>query len=129
MFELAKEYFRSWISKREPWFFENSKVPVWLSKVAPIEINAVNIVCFVFSRGKMLKTTQRHETIHYHQQIEMAFLFHWVAYAYYFLKGLVVYRNGRKAYSENPFEREANDNQKKHKYLYRRPLWNWVNYR
>jgi hypothetical protein len=129
MIEKTKECFRNWVSKRVPWFFENSRIPVWLSKISPIEINAVSVVCFVFSRGTMLKTTRRHETIHYQQQVEMAFLFHWVAYVCYFVKGLVVYRDGKKAYRENPFEREAHDNQKKHKYLYRRPLWNWVNYR
>ena len=46
---------KKWLSKREPWIFENSKIPVWLSKVSPIEINAINILCFVlfvlFSMG------------------------------------------------------------------------------
>ena len=129
MFEIVKEKIRLWVSKRTPWFFENNKVPVWLSKVAPIEIGAVNILCFVFSRGEISKTSRRHETIHYQQQVEMLFLLHWILYSLYLVKGLIVYRSGEKAYRENPFEREAYDNQKKHKYLDRRPLWNWTSYR
>ena len=49
-------------------------------------------------------------------------------YGIFWVVGLLRYRNGKKAYYENPFEREAYDNQKKYTYLEKRPLWNWVNY-
>jgi len=62
-------FLQRWISKRRPWVFENSKLPVWLSKLAPIEIWAMSFACFVVCRGEMSKTTRRHETIHYHQQL------------------------------------------------------------
>ena len=74
------------------------------------------------------KTTRRHETIHYHQQIEMLFLGQWLLYGIFWLVGMVRYRDGKKAYRENPFEREAYDNEKKYTYLEKRPLWNWRNY-
>ena len=120
---------RKWLSKRDPWVFENSKVPVWLSKVAPIEISVVNILCFVFCRGKLSKTSRRHETIHYIQQLEMMFLFHWVAYLFYFFWGSLKNRSFVKGYRENPFEKEAHDNQRKPTYLSKRSLWNWRSYR
>ncbi len=123
-----RELVRKWISRRKPFVFENSKLPVWLSKIAPIEINAVSFACFVFCRGELSKTSRRHETIHYHQQLEMIFVGQWLLYGLFCLIGLVRYRSGKKAYYENPFEREAYDNQKKYTYLEKRPLWSWTNY-
>ena len=123
-----RELVRKWISRRKPLVFENSKLPVWLSKIAPIEINAVSFACFVFCRGELSKTSRRHETIHYHQQLEMIFVGQWLLYGLFCLIGFVRYRSRTKAYYENPFEREAYDNQKKYTYLEKRPLWSWTNY-
>jgi len=123
-----RELVRKWISRRKPLVFENSKLPVWLSKIAPIEINAVSFACFVFCRGELSKTSRRHETIHYHQQLEMIFVGQWLLYGLFCLIGFVRYRSRKKAYYENPFEREAYDNQKKYTYLEKRPLWSWTNY-
>lgn len=122
------EKIRGFISKREPIFFEDSKIPVWLSKISPIEIGALSFAFFVFSRGKLTKTTKRHETIHYHQQLELLFVFQWILYGVFWVVGLVRYRDGKKAYYENPFEREAYANAKKTTYLGKRPLWNWRHY-
>jgi hypothetical protein len=119
---------QNWISKRKPWVFENSRLPVWVSKLAPIEIWALSFACFVFCRGELSKTTRRHETIHYHQQWELLFVGQWILYGVFWLVGLVRYRSGEKAYRENPFEREAYDNEKKYTYLEKRPLWNWRKY-
>ena len=58
----------------------------------------------------------------------MLFVGQWILYATFWLIGLVKYRSGKKAYYENPFEREAYDNEKKYTYLDKRPLWNWVHY-
>ena len=123
-----RELVRKWISRREPFVFENSKIPVWLSKVAPIEINALSFACFVFCRGTLSKTSRRHETIHYHQQLELAFVGQWVLYGLFSLVGFLIYRSPSKAYYENPFEREAYSNEKKFTYLAKRPLWNWTHY-
>lgn len=122
------KWLQQWISKREPWVFENSKIPVWLSKISPIEIGALSFAFFVFARGTISKRLMRHETIHYHQQLEMLFVFQWILYGLFWLVGLVRYRDGAKAYRENPFEREAYSNQNKYTYLDKRPLWNWVHY-
>ncbi len=121
-------WLQSWISKRTPLVFENNKIPVWLSKLAPIEIHAISFACFVFCREAPSKTTLRHETIHYHQQLELLFVGFWVLYVFFYLKGLARYFNGEKAYRNNPFEREAYDNERKLKYLERRQLWAWRDY-
>ena len=117
---------RNW----EPRFIENSKVPVTLSKIAPLEIGAISFGWWVWSRGTVGVVTRRHETIHFQQQLELGFVLQWVLYVLFWLVGLVVYRfDGYKAYRENPFEREAYANERKTKYLPEtRMRWSWVRY-
>ena len=111
-----------------PWFIENSKVPVWLSKLAPINIWALSFGPWVWCRGELSKTTRRHEIIHFQQQLEMAFVFQWIAYGLFYLVGLAKYRDGATAYRENPFEREAYSNDRKFTYLEKRKRYAWVAY-
>ena len=42
-----------------PLIYENSKIPVWLSKVSPIEINALSFFIFVFARGESADEVER----------------------------------------------------------------------
>lgn len=95
--------------KAKPFFFENSKVPVWLSKVAPIEINAITLGPFVFSRGEISDKTKRHETIHYQQYIELLFIGFLVIYVFDFLYAAIIKKKGftRNAYLAIRFEQEA----------------------
>ena len=109
----------------EPKFIENSKLPGWLSKIAPITIGAVSIAFWVFGRGALSKTTRRHETIHYQQQIELLFIGQWILYGLFHLIGLVRYRDGATAYRENPFEREAYANEDRPYYLFNRKRYCW----
>ena len=78
----------------KPFFFENSKVPVWLSKLAPIEINAITLGPLVFSRGEISEKTKRHETIHYQQYIELLFIGFLVIYLYDYLYAAIIKRKG-----------------------------------
>jgi len=109
-------------------FIENSRIPVWLSKISPIEIGAITLMGFVFSRGGMSPATKRHETIHFQQQLEMAFIFFFLFYLLFWLVGLVKYRNGARSYRENPFEREAYSNEFTKDYLAKRRRYSWVKY-
>ena len=43
-----------------PIIIENSKVPVWLSKVSPIEIGAISLGIAVFARGELFEHQIRH---------------------------------------------------------------------
>tara|TARA_X000000950_G_scaffold211112_1_gene253899 strand:- start:612 stop:1016 length:405 start_codon:yes stop_codon:yes gene_type:complete len=114
----------------EPIFIENSKVPVVLSKVAPLKIEALSFGWWVWSRREIGTVTRRHETIHFQQQLELLFLFQWILYVLFWVIGLFVYKfDGNKAYRENPFEREAYANDRKTKYLSEtRKRYAWINY-
>ena len=122
------ELFRQWISRREPWFFENSILPSILSKIAPIEVFAFSFGPFVFCREKLPLQTRQHEIIHYHQQLELAFILQWLLYGYFWINGRFAGLSGSQAYSANPFEIEAYENDSNIMYLEERPLWAWRKY-
>lgn len=122
------EFLRKWISKKEPWFFENSSLPVWLSKVAPIEVFAFSFGPFVWCRERLPISTRQHEIIHYHQQLEMLFIGQWILYGYYWISGKFSGLSGKDAYYMNPFEAEAYANDNNVMYLDERPLWAWRKY-
>tara|TARA_R110000824_G_scaffold194057_10_gene376563 strand:- start:2633 stop:2980 length:348 start_codon:yes stop_codon:yes gene_type:complete len=113
----------------KPLFFEYSKIPVWLSKIAPIEINAISFFFFVFGRGKLSERSRRHETIHFEQQLELLFVFQWILYLMFYVVGYIKYRNGREAYYCNLFELEAYANEHDENYLKNRKRYCWINYR
>ena len=113
---------------RKPWFVENSKVPIILSYVAAIDINAIAFGPFVWSRGVMDERLKNHETIHYHQQLELLFVGQWILYVFYWLKGLITYKDGAVAYAESPFEREAYANDANLDYLKKRERFAWRKY-
>ena len=115
--------------KWKPIFIENSKIPVWLSKLAPIDIGAISLGFWVWSRRKMDDTVRRHETIHFQQQLELLFVGQWILYGLYYLKGLIRYKDGPTAYRESPFEREAYENESIEYYLENRKRYSWVSYR
>ena len=110
----------------KPIFIENSRVPVWLSYIAPIEISAISFGWFVWSRRTMSDVLRRHETIHFQQQLELAFGGQWILYALSWLHGLWKYRDPAVAYRENVFEREAFSNDYIEDYLETRPRYAWI---
>ena len=79
-------------------------------------------------RGEMSDETKRHETIHFQQQLELLFVGQWILYGLFWLIGLIRYRDGKKAYYENPFEREAYRHDKEEGYLATRPRYAWSFY-
>ena len=114
--------------KLKPIFIENSKLPVWLSKIAPIDVWAFSFGPFVVCRGELSEKVRVHETIHFLQQLEMLFVFQWVLYGLFYVIGRVTKGNWSAAYYGNPFELEAYDNDTDFGYLDNRPWWNWINY-
>lgn len=112
----------------KPKFIENSKIPVLLSYIAPINIWAISFGFWVWCRGSLSESTRRHETIHFQQQLELLFLGQWALYGIFWLIGLVRHRDGAKAYKESPFEKEAHLNELDIDYLKNRPRFNWVKY-
>ena len=91
----------------KPLFIENSKIPVWLSYLAPIDIGAITLGPIVISRGEMSEDTRRHETIHFQQFLELAFVGFVILYYGFWLWNLIRGGDGESAYYNIPFEKEA----------------------
>ncbi len=116
----------------KPIIIENSRVPIWLSKITPINVWANSFGIWVWCRGKLSERTKRHECIHFQQQLELGFFLHWILYAWYYLKGYLRHSGddrGRKAYYSIPFEKEAYDCQDEEDYLEKRKRYAWIKYR
>jgi hypothetical protein len=68
----------------------------------------------------------RHEQIHFRQQIELLFIFHWLLYGFFYLISRL---NGQRhyiAYRYNPFEIEAYQHDTDTCYLSRRSAFAWI---
>jgi len=111
-----------------PIFIENSKVPVFFSKIFRMHIVAMSLGIFVFCRNTPLERTRIHETIHWKQQVEMLFVLMWLAYLLFFVIGLFRYGSLKQSYHMIPFEREAYDNHNNLYYVGCRKFWAWITY-
>tara|TARA_R110000744_G_C19243193_1_gene549457 strand:- start:2 stop:361 length:360 start_codon:yes stop_codon:yes gene_type:complete len=112
----------------KPKFIENSRVPGWLSKVAPINIWAISLGPFVWCKGDLSEKDKIHETIHYQQQLELLIVGQWLLYFLFWFIGVVKYRNGAISYLNNPFEIEAYTNETDDTYLITRKRYAWIKY-
>jgi hypothetical protein len=119
----------SWLRNQRPVYIENSRVPVWLSKLAPIDIWAISFGFWVWCRGELSETTKRHEAIHFQQQLELLFALQWILYGVFWLIGLIKYRKGAVAYFKNLFEQEAYSNESDVSYLDTRKRYSWAKYK
>lgn len=112
-----------------PIFFENSRVPKWIGKVAPIEPYAVCFFVFIWSIGPIDDRLRRHELIHWKQQLECLFVGQWILYALFWVVLFFRFRfDGGLAYYRLPFEIEAYENDGNVDYLSSRPRFAWVKY-
>jgi len=109
-----------------PIFFENSKIPVWLSKLSPININAITLGPFVFSRGTISQTTKQHEAIHWEQYKECLIIPFLILYGTFYIINLCKGMKGSLAYYKIPFEVEAYKHQASPDYLKNRRLYEWA---
>ena len=112
----------------KPIIIENSKLPIWLSKIAPVDLWAFSFGPFVVCRGELSEKVKRHETIHFYQQLEMLFVLQWVMYALFYVIGRLRYGSWENAYYNNPFEREAYSHQENKNYFKNRKFWAWTRY-
>ena len=110
----------------KPIFIENSRVPVWLSYLAPINIAAITLFFLVFSREKMSEVIKRHETIHFQQFLETGVVGFVALYFWDYLHGYIKYRDGATAYRMIRAEQEAYDNDHDENYLATRPRFLWI---
>lgn len=94
-----------------PIFFENSRIPKILSKVAPFEVGGFAFFIFVWTRGIATTRLRNHETTHWKQQLECLFIPQWILYGLWWLLLLAYHRDTYLAYRMSPYEIEAYDNQ------------------
>jgi len=113
----------------KPVFVENSLVPVFLSLFTPIEINAITLGWFVFSRGKLDAVVRQHESIHVQQYVETYFIGFVILYLWDYLTAYLKYKNGKLAYWHIRFEQEAYDKQRELNYLNTREAYSWLKYK
>jgi hypothetical protein len=113
----------------KPIFIENSRIPIWLSYLSPINIGAITLGPFVISRGTMSLTTRTHETIHWQQYIDLGILGFPILYLIYWLIGLIKYQSGNIAYYQIPLEQEAYEHQENKYYVIARKRWCWRKYK
>lgn len=86
---------------------------------------------FVLVRNAALKQDLvflNHEKIHLRQQLELLILPFYLWYVLEFGFRFLKYGNGREAYRNISFEREAYQNEKDLQYLNRRPFWSFLKY-
>jgi hypothetical protein len=70
----------------------------------------------------------RHETIHFWQQVELLFVFHWIFYGIFYVMARIQGHCHYVAYRFNPFEVEAFMNEGDESYLRKRKPFAWINY-
>ena len=70
----------------------------------------------------------RHEKIHFWQQVEMLFIFHWLLYGFFYLMGRANGQCHYIAYRYNPFELEAFTHDPDEHYLRKRRPFAWIRY-
>jgi len=114
------------IRKLKPIMIEKSKVPVFLSKFAPITIGAIALFPFVFSVGVMSTRQKRHETIHFQQQLETGVLGFYLIYLWDYARMRIKGVSGPEAYRQIRAEQEAHANDAYASYLSRRKRYAWL---
>ena len=110
----------------KPIFVENSRIPVLLSYLAPIQIWAITLFFVVFCKGSLQEVIKRHETIHFQQMLETGVVGFVVLYLWDYLHGYIKYRDGATAYRMIRAEQEAYDNDHDESYLATRPRFSWI---
>jgi hypothetical protein len=116
------------IRNLKPFFFENSKLPYFLEKFAPIKINAISLFGFVFSKGEMNEATKRHEAIHFQQQLETLMVGFLFIYLFDYVVNLWIKKMpGSEAYMNLRAEKEAYAKHFDEEYLPKtRKRWAWL---
>lgn len=86
------------------------------------------IFIWISKLDKDERRLMRHETIHFWQQVEMLFIFHWLFYVAFYLVARAKGHCHYVAYRYNPFELEAFSNDPDELYLRKRKPFAWARY-
>lgn len=96
----------------------------------PRGYKAITILNMIFVRkGVWLSDTDiRHESIHYEQEKELAFVGFYLLYVLEFLFRLIKAQKWHQAYRSISFEKECYDNEEDLDYLQKREHYHWIKY-
>jgi len=97
-----------------------------LQRFSPIEINAITLFPFVFSRESMGNVVRNHEAIHFQQQLETGIIGFYIIYILNFLWLRLAAVDGATAYRLLKAEKEAYENELNVNYLTERKRWEWI---
>jgi hypothetical protein len=86
------------------------------------------IFIWILRTRKEDPSLKRHEVIHFWQQVELLFIFHWLLYGIFYLISRFHGQGHYQAYRTNPFECEAYDMEEKMTYLKDRRPFAWAPY-
>ena len=114
------------MKEKTPIFIEKSRIPVILSRFAPIEIYAIALFPFVFCRDIITERVKNHETIHFQQQLETFVLPFYLIYLYDWIRSKMKGLTGIEAYYAIRAEKEAHMNEGDFQYLEKRKRWQWL---
>jgi len=85
--------------KEYHWFFK-----IWfMRKFSGWAVTPNLIIC----RGEAYDGLIKHERVHQEQMNRHGLLYFWLQYLFYYVSGLVKYKNHWRAYRNNPLEVEA----------------------
>jgi len=105
---------------------------IFYSKYLPPKgFGAINLFGLIFVRkdyGKLTKTEINHERIHSRQIYEMLVVFFYIIYLLEWFVRLIQFRNGKEAYYNISFEREAYRNMDNLSYLENRRPYSFIKY-
>lgn len=93
--------------------------------------NGISLWPFVIVKDESCKRDViliNHEKIHLMQQAELLVFLFYLWYGIEFLVRWIQFKNGKLAYKNISFEREAYANELEKDYLMRRSRWNFINY-
>ncbi|RAW00083.1 hypothetical protein [Pseudochryseolinea flava] len=86
------------------------------------------IFIWIYDPQKKDSSLIRHEKIHFLQQLELLFIFHWLLYGLFYVAARLAGHNHDKSYRSIPFEREAYAHEDNINYLNDRVAFSWVRY-
>lgn len=92
-----------------------------------IAITIGNII-FVRKEYEVTDILINHESIHYEQEKELGYVGFYLLYILEYLYNRIKYKNGRTAYHNISFEKEAYDNQRDLDYIPNRKKFSWLKY-
>ena len=86
------------------------------------------IFIFYWKGVKDKQTILNHELIHFWQQVELLFIFHWVLYSCFYFFERLKGKKHNEAYMNIPFEKEAYAFEKNYDYVAQRKTFAWIKF-